>query len=145
MGNHVSLDGGNWIYYSRNHKTEGGLDQEFNSKRGVPYKLANFSGNNVLLLHENGQGGDLYFQNQTKATELFVLGMQAGGYQNVKVWVQYTDNTETYQELEFSDWYNNETGSAIFGMGRISPTVTSMAAATSDFSRRSSLLTATRR
>ena len=122
MGNHTSLDGGNWIYYAKSHRAEGGLDQEFTSKRGVPYKLANFSGNNVLLLHENGKGADLVFQNQTKATELFVLGMQGGGYQKVKVRVQYTDNTETYQEIEFSDWYNDEAGSAIYGLGRMDRT-----------------------
>ena len=121
--NHVPLDNGNWIYYSTDVKSSGGLIRNFTSTLyGVPYSLAAFDAPNVLLLSTSSavyQQGTLTFGEQVGADLLFVLGMSANGKKDIAVTVCYTDGTSEQTSINFHDWYGGQDGSALWKLGRV--------------------------
>ena len=122
----MPLDNGNWIYYSTDVSSSGGLKRNYVSAvYNVPYELAAFDGPNVLRLTtaDSGYGrGTLTFAQQPQAELLFVLGLSASGRQNIAVTVNYTNGTTEQVSISFHDWYGGQAESALTGLGRMDRT-----------------------
>lgn len=113
-----------YTYYSKAHKTAGGLDQSFVSSGGVAYTLASFTSNNVLKLSpvsENGvQSATLTLASPLKTNEIWILGTATEANTTAKIIVHYDDNTTTEDSKEFKDWYSGDgNGTAVHGLQRI--------------------------
>ena len=121
---HVSLDNDNWIFYSKDVRSSGGLVSEFTSSTfGVPYKLAAFDEANVLLLttaSSKYKSGKLTFGEKIQAEFLFVLGMSANGKKDITATVNYTDGSSETSVISFHDWFGGQEKSALWKLGRVS-------------------------
>lgn len=111
-----------WFYYAASKKSEGAVPQDFTSQMGVPYQLADFEQNNVLLLaHDGTKSGVLTLTTPVKATELWLLGLSASKQKDIEVEVSYTDNSTSEKfKFSFPDWYQGDgSKAALYGLGRV--------------------------
>jgi hypothetical protein len=85
---------------------------------GLKFQLANYTGNNGLVLTTSGSSGDLNFS-ITPTGDVYVLGFTGNGPTTTDITVKFTDNsTQVATAISFEDWYGGS-GFAIQDIGRV--------------------------
>jgi hypothetical protein len=86
-----------------------------NNKR---YQLANYTGNNTLLLVGNGSSGELTFSTSGCYSALSILASSGEAASSFNVTVNFSDGTTAPYSFSVPDWYNGS-NYAIQGIGRV--------------------------
>jgi|GEM_PF-4629269 hypothetical protein len=85
---------------------------------GLTFQLANYTGNNALVLTALNASGTLTFGTQYSG-DLYVLGMAGNGPVTANITVNFADaTTQVFNGVSFSDWYY-QPDFAIKGIGRV--------------------------
>lgn len=84
----------------------------------VQYQLADYSGNNSLLLNASTTTGSLTF-GTSHTGDLYILGTSGSGDADATFTVNFSDNTtQVFSGVNFPDWYGGS-GYAIQSIGRV--------------------------
>ena len=85
---------------------------------GLTYQLANYTGNNDLIISAVSAPSTLTFVTACSG-DLYVIGFTGNGPTTADIKVNFVDNTfETFTGVSFADWYGG-TGFAIQNIGRV--------------------------
>lgn len=135
------IDGSGFVFYTTGVQETGamcGADGTFKSSRtGATFKVnpvglnalvlkgtkkTNIGGNSVQI-PGSATEGTLEFETPTKAKSIYVVGTSADGDSNVKVTVNYTDNTTIVDEITMYNWDSNSqaatSAAVVRGLGRM--------------------------
>jgi len=109
----------NFASYTPSHylPTGGLLTSSLTS--GLTFQLADYSSNNALRLHGNGDTATLYFATPQNAGAVYLLGTSGSGISDFDATVNFTDgSSQTFSSLSYPDWYAS--GGSVVGIGRVS-------------------------
>lgn len=126
------LDNNDWSFFSTEIQSRGGLPQSITAIRtNIPYRFADFSGNNALHVctaNKDQEKGTSYGTTRTlelvtplQAKQIWLLGTAGNGPAGMKITVNYTDGTSgTTVESEMPDWSkSSDSSTSYWGLGRI--------------------------
>ena len=120
----IGIDGGSRAFYSAALRTEGGLpaDRLVTSEgQDVRYELADYAGNNVLTLRQQGETITAAFE-PFATTDLYILATSGNGESQLRAVINYDDGTQSAPAtLSIRDWSlrNPDGTQAMAGIGNI--------------------------
>ena len=89
------------------------------SLSGYDYQLANYNGNNALVLKNLNDTGTLRLNAQDTFTHISILAFSENGVSAVTAIAYFSDGTNTTMKFDVLDWFG-QPNFAIKGIGRIS-------------------------
>ncbi|GGB68915.1 hypothetical protein GCM10007424_06100 [Flavobacterium suaedae] len=94
---------------------------ESSATEGLAYQIADYTGNNALVLRNTTSNtGTLELTEQKKAEKLYIAWVSAEGSNNVDVVVNFTDgSSQTFASQNASDWWSTSPDASTVAMGSI--------------------------
>lgn len=121
----LALDSQGWVLYTTAVQEGGAIvgdDGMINTKKGTPFKLADYKANNALVMNQAYDDYVVTFDKPTNCEEVYLLMISSNGTSTVYAKVKYADDTTgEEQSLNPADWYSDfESGDeAVYGFSRI--------------------------
>lgn len=124
----VSMDGftvSNKVMYTSTFRTLNGFGGGGIPDNGVitdasgSYQMADYTGNNALLIQRN-QSGDINITTPAQYSRIRILCLSTEGTSLVNATLQFSDGSSTSALTNYSlgDWFNNTTNLVLSGFGR---------------------------
>ncbi|MCC6816974.1 MAG: fibronectin type III domain-containing protein, partial [Saprospiraceae bacterium] len=88
------------------------------NRPGYDFQLANYTGNNALLLKNVNESGTLSLVSQDTVSSFVILATSENGISNVNALATFSDGTNTPFTFSINDWFG-QPNFAIKGIGRI--------------------------
>ena len=120
----ADMDGADWVYYSTDFNTTGGLPENGEIKNGdvVLYRLADYGENNALKVTSESKTLKVKEADRVVAKGIRFVVTSACGNSDMKVCVRFTDGTTKEATVNVTDWGGYPANLVINNLGRVNRT-----------------------